>query len=257
MGCRTPRPQTVEPPDEIVPEEEEDETQDDRAGPEQARIQSRPGTPAAGQPVLGLQPLRLSSQRDGVLYVPPGYRTSQPAPAVLMLHGANSSGQRALDLLRPLADGSGLILVAPDSRGSTWDMLLDERYGPDVAFLDVTLQTLFERYAVDPDRLAIGGFSDGASYALSLGITNGDLFSHILAFSPGFAAPFDQRGVPRIFVSHGTRDQVLPIDACSRKIVPMARGAGYDVRYREFDGAHTLPAEVAHEAVRWLKGELA
>jgi len=51
--------------------------------------------------------------------------------------------------------------------------------------------------------VAIQGFSDGASYALSLGLTNGDLFTHVIAFSPGFAAPAEQRGRPRIYVSHG------------------------------------------------------
>ncbi len=36
------------------------------------------------------------------------------------------------------------------------------------------------------------GFSDGASYALSLGVPNGDLFTHIVAFSPGFMRLPDQ-----------------------------------------------------------------
>ena len=45
-----------------------------------------------------------------------------------------------------------------------------------------------------------------ASYALSLGIANGNLFSHVLAFSLGFLAPASQTGSPRIFVSHGTQD---------------------------------------------------
>src|SRR3712207_7974813 len=51
------------------------------------------------------------------------------------------------------------------------------------------------------------GFSDGASYALSLGIPNGDLFTHLVAFSPGFAAPDGQRGHPRVFVGHGVDDR--------------------------------------------------
>jgi phospholipase/carboxylesterase len=59
-----------------------------------------------------------------------------------------------------------------------------------------------------------------------LGINNGDLFTHVLAFSPGFVAPAAWVGMPRIFVSHGTRDEVLPIDFCSRKIVPMLKHAG-------------------------------
>jgi predicted esterase len=87
-----------------------------------------------------------------------------------------------------LADEAGLVLLAPESRGTTWDVLRGG-YGPDVAFIDRALEQTFGRYAVDPRRLAVGGFSDGASYALSLGITNGDLFGHVLAFSPGFMAP--------------------------------------------------------------------
>jgi phospholipase/carboxylesterase len=105
---------------------------------------------------------------------------------------------------------------------------------------------------VDARRVAAGGFSDGASYALSLGLTNGDLFTHVMAFSPGFMAPADHVGEPDCYVSHGTRDQVLPIDRCSRRIVPALERAGYEVRYREFDGPHTVPNDIAREAVGWF-----
>ncbi len=77
----------------------------------------------------------------------------------------------------------------------------------------------------------MGGFADGASYALSLGITNGDLFTHVLAVAPAFMAPAAQRGSPRVFIAHGTEDGALPIKASSRRIVPPLRRALYDVRY--------------------------
>ena len=118
--------------------------------------------------------------------------------------------------------------------------------------IDRALEHTFSRYAVDPARLAIGGFSDGASYALSLGITNGDLFTHVLAFSPGLMAPAGRTGSPRIFVSHGVRDGVLPIDRCSRSIVPELKRGGYDVLYREFDGEHSISLEIALEAIGWF-----
>jgi phospholipase/carboxylesterase len=101
-------------------------------------------------------------------------------------------------------------------------------------------------------RLAIGGFSDGASYALSLGITNADLFTHVIAFSPGFMAPAGYTGSPRLFISHGMRDGVLPIDRCSRRIVPELERCGYDMLYREFDGRHTILPEIASVAVGWF-----
>jgi predicted esterase len=168
-----------------------------------------------------------------------------------MLHGAGGDAEGGLKPLLHLADAEGLILLAPDSRRQTWDVIFG-RYGPDISFIDQALDKTFSRYAVDPEKIAIEGFSDGASYALSVGITNGDLFTHVIAFSPGFIAPAEQIGKPRLFISHGTRDSVLPINACSRKIVPQVQRAGYDVLYREFDGPHTVPPEIVRSALTWF-----
>ena len=99
----------------------------------------------------------------------------------------------------------------------------------------------------------IGGFSDGASYALSLGIANGDVFDSVVAFSPGFEASELRNGQPRFFVSHGTADPVLPIDRCSRRIVPALEEAGYAVTYHEFDGGHTVPDSIQTKVVDWLQ----
>ena len=216
------------------------------------RLSARPARPSGAAPV-GLQPLGLADGRDGLVYVPTGYQPDRPAPMALMLHGAGGNAEGGLAPLQPLADEAGLILLSPASRRQTWDVIAGG-YGPDVAFIDRALERTFARYAVDPARVAVGGFSDGASYALSVGITNGDLFTHVLAFSPGFSAPANQAGAPRLFISHGTRDEVLPIDPCSRRIVREVGRAGYDLTYREFDGPHTVPPEIAREAVEWFLG---
>jgi phospholipase/carboxylesterase len=200
---------------------------------------------------VGLRPL----EAGGYLYVPAGYGAGRPAPLVLLLHGAGEDARDGLALLRGQADGAGLILLALSSRGPTWDLILGRgRYGHDVAAIDEALDHTFSSYAVDLGRVAVGGYSDGASYAISLGISNGDLFGHVLAFSPGFMAPAGRVGSPRFFVSHGTRDRWLPIDRTSRRLVPELEGAGYEVRYREFDGPHVVPPGIAQEAVDWFAG---
>lgn len=229
-----------------------DRTRRTAGGQGLGRLSARPAHPSEAAPV-GLQPLGLATGRDGLLYVPTGYRPDRPAPMALMLHGAGGNAEGGLAPLQRLADDAGLILLSPASRRQTWDVIVGG-YGPDVAFIDRALEQTFERYAVDPARVAVGGFSDGASYALSVGITNGDLFTHVIALSPGFSAPASQEGAPRLFLSHGTRDEVLPIDACSRRIVREVRGAGYDVTYHEFDGPHTVPPEIARDAVGWFLG---
>jgi phospholipase/carboxylesterase len=201
----------------------------------------------------GLHALGLAGAdgRDGLLYVPAGYDATRPAPFALLLHGASHDADTVLAPLLPWADAAGLLLLAPDARQFTWDVVMGG-YGPDVLFIDQALAHIFARYAIDTSRLAIGGFSDGASYALSLGLTNGDLFTHIIAFSPGFMAPGERRGQPRIFVAHGVHDQILPINQCGRRVVRVLQRTGYDVDYHEFDGPHTVPAEIASGAVTWL-----
>ena len=212
----------------------------------EARLTARPADRPRGTPTPGVQSLR----HGALLYVPLAYRSETPPPLALMLHGAGGTARGSLDLLRDLDDEVGLVLVAPKSRASTWDVIVGG-YGPDVGSIDDALAETFGRCAVDPDRIAIGGFSDGASYALSLGLANGDLFSSVLAFSPGFSAPPERVGSPRVFVSHGTADSVLPIGSTSRRIAPRLRANGYDVRYEEFAGPHTVPPTLAREAVEW------
>ncbi|KAF3886843.1 MULTISPECIES: alpha/beta hydrolase [Nostocales] len=219
----------------------------------QGKLRSRPTQPV-GTPLLGLQPLELDTERDGLLYIPKNYQASQPAPLILMLHGAGGNGRSGLTPFLNFADASGVVLLAPDSRLKTWDVLYGH-YGLDIAFIDQALAQTFSHYAIDPTCIAVEGFSDGASYALGIGITNGDLFSHVIAFSPGFVPPVLIQNSPRIFISHGKWDNVLQIDRCSRRIVPALNKAGYKVTYQEFDGFHTVPATIARSGLTWFMPE--
>lgn len=224
-------------------------TQQPQRGAQRGLLAARPpGDPKPGPVARGLAALGLGGARDAVLYVPKRYDPERAAPLLVLLHGAGGEGRQLIDLFVETAEARGYLILSPDSRGRTWDVILGG-FGADVTFLDRALGLVFERFAVDPARIAVGGFSDGASYGLSIGITNGELFSHILAFSPGFAAPVETHGSPKIFVSHGIDDRVLPIDPCSRRLVPALRNSGYDVDYREFDGGHTFPPEMVTAAI--------
>ena len=202
--------------------------------------------PGVDEP-LGVSP---DGERDGVLYVPD--TATAGAPVLVFLHGATGSGRGHLRAVLAAADRYGVILVAPDSRGPmTWDLIEQRRFGPDPEFLDRVLEAMVDRIDADVSRLALGGVSDGASYALSIGLANGDVFSTVLAFSPGFLIVPGTVGQPRVYVSHGTADPVLPIDGCSRQLVPPLRSAGYTVRYDEFDGGHTVPPTISDAAFSW------
>jgi phospholipase/carboxylesterase len=214
------------------------------------RLRARPAKVAAGSLKPGVTPLHLRPERDALIYVPAS--APDPAPLVLYLHGATGNEQQGIRRLSALADEFGFLLVSPASQEGTWDAM-QSGYGPDVRFIDLALSQAFGQRRVNPRKIAVCGFSDGASYALGLGLSNGDLFSVVMAFSPGFIPPgVNENGTPRIFISHGTKDQILPIDTCSRRLVPQLQQAGYSVKFQEFDGPHAMPPEIAREAIEWF-----
>ena len=197
-------------------------------------------------------PLGLGgSGRDGVIQMP-SVIPSGPMPLLVFLHGATQSGARTIIRVSAAAEQLGIAVVAPDSRNGTWDAIRDE-FDEDVVFLNKALDYVFERVNVDPARLAIGGFSDGASYGLSLGLVNGDLFPRVVACSPGFIiqAP-----------SHGGRtssSRTARRIRCSNRSAQPRHGAATAVHglRRDVQGIRRTSRAAARdrkEALRWMTG---
>jgi phospholipase/carboxylesterase len=187
---------------------------------------------------------------DGVLYVPKGYKEGEAMPLLVWLHGAGGSGNVS-PTLAALADEFGFIVLAPNARDWTWGAILG-KWDADLEFLQRALQHTQARCAVERERIWLGGFSDGASFALALGISYGNVFRRVYAGSPGVMQPIAVNGKPPIFISHGRSDPTMPIDETSRKFAPKLKALGYDVTYREYDGRHQLPPEMLREAITWL-----
>jgi phospholipase/carboxylesterase len=213
-----------------------------------ARLSGQWGTPGdALEP--GEHPIGVSTGRDGLVYVPD--TATAPAPLMVFLHGAGGTGRREMRAWLAAADRFGAVVIAPDSRGPTWDVIHEREFGPDIRFLDAAIGAVVPRFAVAVDNIALAGVSDGASYALSVGMANGDAFPSIVAYSPGFIVAMSPVGQPRVFISHGTSDPILPFEVCGKPIAAGLASAGYDVTFREFDGGHTVPPPVADAGFAW------
>jgi phospholipase/carboxylesterase len=216
-----------------------------------ARLSARPGVPSSAGP-LGLRTLGLgNSLADGVVYVPAFYSAASPAPFVLLLHGAGGTGASFITGFVPEADATGQILLAVDSRQMTWDGVGNGKFGPDIEFLDLALRDTFAKYAINATRMAVAGFSDGATMSLALGLANGDVFPRAIAWSPGGLIGREHRGAPEFFVSHGALDPVISVRATREDTVPALQKDGYRVTYREFNGGHTIPGDLRHESMLW------
>lgn len=211
--------------------------------------------PAA--PTLDLRPgthvLDDNGGRRALLHIPASYSAAQPAPLMLMLHGARGDGDRTLEQQRDVAEAHGVILLSPSTRSGTWDAIRGD-FAHDFAKIDALLTQSFERCNVDPTRIASAGFSDGASYALSIGLMNGDFFTHIVAHSPGFIISDARAGKPRVYISHGRQDEVLPFDRCGARIAAQLDQQGYAPRFDVFDGGHSASPELRSAALAWFTG---
>jgi poly(3-hydroxybutyrate) depolymerase len=174
------------------------------------RLSARPSAQATTLPPGAHQFGRDAGRDDGIIYVPHGVEPTHVLPVAVMMHGSGGTSLR-MEFTVPLAEEYGVVLLPPNSRNLSWDAGAGS-FGSDATFLDSALAQVFAGCAIDPARVTLGGLSDGATYALALGLLNGDLFTRAVAFSPGFLKPVDRHGKPRVFVSHGTRDTMLNIN---------------------------------------------
>ncbi|MEM7416051.1 MAG: phospholipase [Gemmatimonadota bacterium] len=215
------------------------------------RLSVRPSLPTMGV-ALGETALGLGTDRDGVLYVPQSYDPEVPMPLVVAMHGT-PGGASLWTPFQEACEARGMIMLAIESRGLAWDLIETGSFGVDLPFIDEALAFTFDRCRIDTTRVCMMGFSDGASYAITLGTSNGDLFTHLISFSPGFWFPVQPLvGNPGIFVSHGREDEILPYATTRDGIVPQLESLGYDVTFETFDGPHIVPREIGQAAFDWF-----
>jgi predicted esterase len=201
------------------------------------RLLARAGRPDVELPYpTGVTRLGVGGKRHALLYA--SALLLAPPPLLVLLHGAGGNGADMLEAFRPHADRLRFAILAPQSIGTTWPVGRPLG-GEEIAAIDAALAAAFARVPVDPKRIGIGGFSDGASYALSLGFANGGLFSDILAFSPGGFVGEASARKPRVFIGHGRSDGVLPFRN-AKDMESQIRRAGYDVEFHAFAGGHRM-----------------
>jgi predicted esterase len=204
----------------------------------------------------------LALPDDAIAYIP---ATAPPNPPLLvLLHGAGRENAIMVQHFEAEADKRGIVLLAPTSRGVTWDTVAIAEEPPssdsplaarmahrftgsrDAKRVDDAIASLEKIVPVDPRRTVLSGFSDGATFALAMGMARDEPFAAVIAWSPGIAIQTAEpaRG-RRVFVSHGRSDPILKFETTCRDIVPLLQSEGANVTFLPFAGGHDAPV--------WLK----
>ena len=189
-------------------------------------------------------------QRHYTVHVPPQYDGKTPVPVVVMLHGGGGTATAAAEETGWGAKGDkeGFLAVFPDAlppdpakpsrfvaNPQLWNDGSDRFYPgqtapDDVAFLNAMLDELAARFAVDPRRVFMTGFSNGASMCFRFGA---EASKRLAAIAPVAGACWlekitMERPVPMCYLT-GTADPLNPIEGGVPKL---ATGGSDRIRAR-------------------------
>lgn len=218
------------------------------------RITARPGVAPSAPIAPGIHDLHvLGSDRHSWLIVPENYDHSRQWPLSLFFRGAITPAEQYMEPFRAVVNETGMIVLAPEAAAPTWDLIHYGGFGPDVEFINRSLHTAYQTVNIDQNKVFTSGFSDGGSYSLSLGLTNGDFFKKIVAHAPGIMQPASEHGHPEFFIAHGEFDEVIPIEN-SRVLTEQLQTAGYTVLLREWAGPHAVSLSQVRASFQWMLG---
>ena len=194
-------------------------------------------------------------------------------PLLLLLHGYGSNEEDLFSFAAQLP-GEYFIVSArapynlPQYSGHAWyaitfdnDMnkFSDDKQAIESRDLIVKfIDELIETYPIDKDNITLTGFSQGAILSYAVALTYPEKIARVLALSGylnmdivGKSLHAEDAAKVRFFISHGTVDQVIPVD-WARKAPEFLKDLGLDVEYHEYNAGHGVAPQNFYDLLNWL-----
>ena len=175
-------------------------------------------------------------------------------PALFVMHGIGSNEHNMLALVNGLEDffyifsvrghltqGSGYAYFTIQGYGKPHREVFDEGINKLANFIDYASAN----YPIDPEKLYLLGFSQGAIVSMTLAVTLGNKIKGIVALSgyiPQFVKEEYMINVGNhlsVFISHGEFDQVLPYE-WGKENVDYFTKLGVPITFKTYPEGHTV-----------------
>jgi phospholipase/carboxylesterase len=209
------------------------------------------------------------------VHIEPEQPTDGPAPAVFVLHGRGANEQDLLPIAKELPDTVHIVSFrAPDrlQGGYTWYELDLSAGGlhqsqPDAAdfdrsreLVDESVEAAVEAYGLDPDRLGLLGFSQGAITSLSLLLDSPADYQWVVAlhgYLPASHRELDPEGIvdKPVFIAAGSADEIIPA-ARSEAAAERFEELGAAVSYTVYDAPHGVSPEELADLVEFVEQQV-
>ena len=192
----------------------------------------------------------------GVLLTPEEIDPARSYPLFTVFHGAGRQDEMLVKACRGEPEARQAFFFVPRSVAPTWDLIAGGD-GEDLTFLEFAWDLIYRRYPIDPHAQCVLGYSDGASYALSLALSNPGFFDAALCWAAGFAV-MDRRAVgqesrrTRIYLEYGTHDELFGFEQVALPMRERLERAGYPVEFSVDEGGRHWPSgDFQPQALDW------
>ena len=192
----------------------------------------------------------------GVLLTPEEIDPSRLYPLFTVFHGAGRQDEMLVKACRREPEARQAFFFIPRSVAPTWDLIAGGE-GEDLAFLEHAWDLIYRRYPIDPERQSVIGYSDGASYALSLALSSPGFFDAALCWAAGFVV-MDRRAVgeesrrTRMYLEYGTHDELFGFKEVALPMRERLETAGYAVEFSVDEGGRHWPSgDFQSQALDW------
>jgi polyhydroxybutyrate depolymerase len=156
-------------------------------------------------------------ERRMIVDVPESAVRGEPAPLVVLFHGANGTAEVILATTGVPEKGTevGYITVAGDGIEKTWNagsccnpaaaLGID-----DVGFTRDMVRAISDEFCIDPERVYATGFSNGAAMVFRLACEASDLFAAFAPVAGGLVVDCDPARVAPIHIIQNLDDPIVP-----------------------------------------------
>lgn len=196
-------------------------------------------------------------------------------PLLLLLHGYGSNEEDLFSFASELPEGYYVISArAPhnmqygsyawyainfDANQNKFSDEVQAKESRDliIRFIDELIAT----YPIDPKNIILTGFSQGAILSYAVALSHPEKVQKVVALSGYISEPlFDENYKEndfsnlKIFASHGTVDQVIPVD-WARKTKPFLDDLKVNSTYKEYPIGHGVSPQNFYDFKNWLLEE--
>jgi serine protease Do len=203
----------------------------------------------AAEPAVGVVSLEMAG--GGFAYVPTNYHSDLRYGVVIWLHGAEADKQEELVARwKPRCEARDLILLAPKSADpNKWQ-------SSDVRAVRQALDELSKKYAIDPTRVVVHGYQQGAAMAYLLGFGHAETIRSVAVVGgplPTWVTLPENDPLNRLAIYSAATTQEESVKSAVEAGVVRLRAMKYPVTTKTLDGETRYLADgELDELVRWI-----